>query len=117
MNSIQNNVISLTRGDSLLCQVAVLQDEETPYTPATGDVIRFFLKRAIMTPGGRAYIDPEPLVEKVIPNDTLILSLEPADTKKLPFGDYVYDCEITFADGTVDTFINNASFRLLPEVG
>ena len=62
------------------------------------------------------YKDIEPLILKEIPNDTLILELEPNDTKPLAFGTYVYDIQITFEDGTVDTFITEAMFKLTPEV-
>ena len=46
----------------------------------------------------------------------MILELEPNDTKTLDFGSYVYDVQITFADGRVDTFITEAVFKLTPEV-
>ena len=46
----------------------------------------------------------------------LNLRIVPNDTKNLPFGSYLYDLELTFADGYVDTFINCASFRIVPEV-
>ena len=116
MHVIQSNKISLTRGDTLNCQVGIILDE-SPYSPTSGDVVKFYLKRSMMNPSKTAYADSKPLIEKTIPNDTMILHLNPADTKSLPFGDYVYDCEITFANGDKDTFINNASFVLLPEVG
>ena len=47
----------------------------------------------------------------------MTLDIIPNDTKRLPFGDYVYDVEITFGNtGRVYTFINNAKFKLAPEV-
>lgn len=52
----------------------------------------------------------------MIPTSTMILHLDPEDTKDLGFGEYVYDVELTFANGDVDTFINNAKFILAPEV-
>ena len=116
MHSIQNNAISLTRGDSFSCEVGIKVNGET-YTPASGDVIKFYMKRAMMNAQKTAYVDAKPLIEKEIPNNTMILHLDPNDTKSLLFGDYVYDCEITFAGGNTDTFINNAPFTLLPEVG
>ena len=63
------------------------------------------------------YKDPVPLIEKDIPISTMILNLEPEDTKPFGFGEYVYDIELTFANGLVDTFINNETFILAPEVG
>lgn len=106
--SINNKTkkISLVRGDTLRLQVEVLIDDE-PYTPVSGDKIRFAMKQS--------YSSSKVLIHKDIPIDTLILHLAPNDTKKLPFGDYVYDIEITFANGDVDTFIRG-EFKLDPEV-
>lgn len=46
----------------------------------------------------------------------MLLVLEPEDTKTLPFGKYVYDIQITYADGKVDTFITKGRLRLTEEV-
>lgn len=107
MFEIKGNNIRLTRGDSLYVQISLMKDGET-YTPEEGDVIRFAMKKH--------YLDSEALVTKTVPTDTMILHLEPSDTKELDFGKYVYDLEITFADGDVDTFINEAEFTIGPEV-
>ena len=40
----------------------------------------------------------------------------PADTKTLPIGRYVYDIQITFADGTVKTVVGPATFEIAAEV-
>lgn len=102
------NNITLTRGDTLQLKVSLYNQDGTEYEPASGDVIRFAMKKN--------YTDAEPLLNITIPNDTLMLTLQPADTSQLDFGPYVYDLEITKADGTVDTFIAEASFVLAPEV-
>ena len=107
MYKIDGTTITLTRGDSFYCQLSLTRGGKT-YTPDPSDTIRFALKKD--------YFDTEALITKTIPNDTLVLSLLPADTKTLAFGTYVYDIEITFADGDVDTFINEAIFTLAPEV-
>lgn len=107
MYKIEDNKITLTRGDSFYTTVTMEKDNEE-YTPEEGDVIRFGLK---LSPS-----DSEPLIEKVIPNETLKLHLAPEDTKELKPGLYCYDIEITFGDGDVDTFINNEEFVLAPEV-
>lgn len=106
MYSIRRTNISLTRGDTFLAQVTILMDGE-PYTPEVGDRVRFAMKRD--------YKDQAVLIQKTIPNDTLLLRLDPADTKPYAFDDYVYDIEITFADGVVDTFIKGV-FTLTEEV-
>lgn len=108
MYKIDGTTITLTRGDSFYGLITLKNQDGTDYVPQEGDVIRFALKRR--------YWDDKALITKTIPNDTLVLHLLPNDTKSLPFGGYVYDCEITFSDGDVDTFINEASFILAPEV-
>lgn len=115
MYSINGNKITLTRGDTLIAQVGILQDGEA-YTPVEGDVVRFALKHAEMTADKSAFIDVNPIFTVTIPNDTLLLRIESEQTKALAFGKYVYDVQITFADGRVDTFIANAPLTLTPEV-
>ena len=108
MIEINGNYIRMTRGDTLRVEITMFDSEGHTYTPNESDVIRFAMKKN--------YRDATPLILKVIPNDTLILELEPSDTKPLSFGTYVYDIEITYADGAVDTFIANANLVLAEEV-
>lgn len=114
MYSINGTTISLTRGDTLLVQVGMMRDSE-PYTPVEGDSVRFALKSGLNSTG-KEMKESTPLILKDIPIGTMILRLEPEDTKALSFGDYVYDIEITFSNGVVDTFIANSKFKLTPEV-
>lgn len=116
MYEVDDNKITLTRGDTFYAMVEMTRDDE-PYTPVEGDVLRFYLKRAEMNRSGTEYKDPEPLITVNIPIATCLLKLESEDTKDLKFGEYVYDIELTFANGDVDTFINNCEFELVPEVG
>ena len=106
----------MTRGDSLSIGLAITYDDGTSYEPEDGDKIRFALKSAAMTVGNKEFRDREPLISKDIPTDTLVLELGPSDTKSLPFGNYVYDIELTYASGFVDTFISEGSLILAPEV-
>lgn len=112
---IEENKITLTRGDTFQATVGITIDEE-PYTPASGDSVRFALKRAALNYNRTDFMDEEPLILKEIPTDTMLLELDPEDTKSLGFGRYVYDVEITFADGTVNTFITAEDFILAEEV-
>ena len=100
--------ITLTRGDTLKTKVGMTYKTGDVYTPSEGDSLRFALKKN--------YKDEEPLILKTIPIDTCILHLEPNDTKDMKFGSYVYDIEITFANGDVDTFIDKKEFVLTEEV-
>lgn len=114
--SVTNNKIKLTRGDTFRVRVEIKAKGE-PYTPQEGDSVRFAVKKDEFT--GRQYkelIDVDPLILKDIPIDTLILQLDPEDTKDLPFGKYLYDVELTKADGDVDTFIKEQEFILTTEV-
>ena len=114
MFSIDGTKIELVRGDTLILSLSIKQGEED-YIPNEGDTIRFALKRAMMKSDKTAYLDNEPLIEKIIPNDTLILRLDTEDTAELPFGRYAYDISITMASGIVDTFISDVLI-LKPEV-
>ena len=109
MYEINGTSIKLTRGDSFYCTVGMKnKDDGTDYVPQEGDVVRFALKKR--------YQDATPLILKNIPTDTLMLYLEPNDTKEMAFGSYVYDIELTKANGDVDTFIWEAEFEITKEV-
>lgn len=109
MYSIQGTTITLTRGDSFAAVIGILTPTGEPYTPNEGDVIRFAMKSSFDD-------SSRVLINKVIPNDTLKLELEPADTKSLSYGTYVYDIQLTKSTGEVDTFITKAKFKLTEEV-
>jgi hypothetical protein len=105
--SINGNAISLTRGDSLILHVNVMQNDE-PYVPQEGDVIRFALKKNVN--------DENVLILKDIDLTAMQLIIEPEDTKELPYGTYKYDIELTTVGGFVDTFIGPANFKITEEV-
>lgn len=99
----------MTRGDTLRAVLELKDEDGNEYVPQTDDRIRFAMSKN--------YDDATPLVIKEIPNDTLELVLDPADTKNLPQpSTYVYDVEITYANGDVDTFIDKAKLKLTEEV-
>lgn len=107
MFTVDGNVVHLVRGDTFKAKVDIKTAEGEEYTPASRDSVRFALKKSSK--------DSKPKILKGIPNDTLILQLEPSDTKPLAFGLYYYDIEITLADGTVDTFIPWSEFYIEKE--
>ena len=108
MVRIQGTTIEMTRGDTLRVYLTLKNCDGDDYTPAVGDVIRFAMKKR--------YSDSTPLILKNIPTDTLVLELNPEDTKNLQFAEYVYDIEMTYANGDVDTFIDRAKFKITEEV-
>lgn len=116
MFTVSGTSISLTRGDSFYTVLSLKRRSGETYTPAEGDKVRFALKRNLLNYAKTDFKDPEPLILKEIPTDTMLLHLEPSDTKNLAFGSYVYDVEVTFANGDVDTVIADAPFELTKEV-
>lgn len=104
---IVGNTITLTRGDSLNLKVN-LRHNGLPYEPQEGDSMRFALKTSIS--------DSEPLIYRMADMETTTIAIEPADTKILSFGSYIYDIEYTTKDGFVDTFIGPATFIITEEV-
>ena len=108
--TVKKNAIMLTRGDTFKAEVTITDKDGNPYEPQPGDSVRFAVKKNYTDP------DTDVLIVKTIPIDTMILLLEPSDTKELAFGNYVYDIQITTAAGEVDTFITKASFTLTEEV-
>ena len=99
MFSNKDTDITLTRGDTLLLQIKIIK-QGNPYTPKEGESIRFAMKSKYTDP------DQKVVLVKNIPINTLVLELEPEDTKHLPMTSrYVYDIQFTDIDGRVDTFI------------
>lgn len=109
MIKINGKNITMTRGDTLKVAVHITDATGDEYKPAQGDTIRFAMKKN--------YSDTNVLLLKEIPTDTLILHLEPEDTKTLKMPqNYVYDIQLTHENGDVDTFIANAIFSIVEEV-
>ena len=106
--SVKKNTIYLTRGDTFRATIALKDAEGEIYTPVEGETIRFAMKKT--------YEDAEPLLLINVPIDTLELVIQPADTKELPFGNYVWDMQITRSGGDIDTFITKAQLVLTEEV-
>lgn len=110
MYTVKKTSITLTRGDTFKAQISMTDKDGNPYEPKEGDAVRFAMKKSYNDP------DDKVLIVKNIPIDTLILTLDPEDTKELPFGQYVYDIQLTTAAGEIDTFITKASLTLTEEV-
>lgn len=108
MQRVTGTSITMTRGDTFKANIIITDSTGALYVPTENDEIRFALKAD--------YNNKAPLIMKVIPHDTLMLLLEPEDTKHLCIGKYVYDIQIIFANGDVDTFIDRATLTLTEEV-
>lgn len=106
---IEDNNITLTRGDTLLVKIDIFDEDGNEFTPEDTDVIRFAMKKR--------YKDDTCLIKKTIDNKSLTLEIKPEETKDLAFGkEYVYDIQLTRANGIVDTFITGTTLYLSEEV-
>lgn len=113
-----NNII-LTRGDTLTLTVSLFRKVAPippatrptvePYTPESGDVIRFAVSEKY-----KGEIGYNLKLSKVIPNDTLTFTCSSEETE-LDYKEYNYDVEVTHVDGCVDTFISG-KLRIIGEV-
>lgn len=107
--------ITMTRGDTAELQIECLIDD-TPYVPQEGDVVTFAVKHQDQEGDKyKEYTDPDPVCQITIPNDTMILEIQPDDTRPLGFGKYDYQVDVEFADGKVNTFIE-ATLKITKEV-
>ena len=98
--------IELTRGDTGLFTISLVNNNGTPYVPQLGDSLRFAMSRSF---------GKEVILTKQIPIETLTLEILPSDTSSLDFGKYVYDIQFTSSEGRVSTIII-ANLTLTKEV-
>lgn len=106
MFTVQNNNISLIRGDSGAFTISIADTNGIPVALTDGDVLTFTVRR---TPRS-----PTIVLQKTITGGTLYIN--PTDTQDLTFGSYVYDVELCRADGYTDTIIPPHEFLILEEV-
>ncbi len=106
MFKVDNNNISIIRGDSGAFTISIADTNGSPVALTDGDVLTFTLRR---TPRS-----PTIVLQKVIVNGEL--DIKPADTEGLAFGAYVYDVQLKRADGYTDTIIPPHEFCILEEV-
>lgn len=107
-----NKNISMTRGDTFV-RTLTLSKNNVAYTPQEGDVVRFALANKYKDEYGYSL-----KLNKVIPFNGAegTLTILPIETATLKYGTYVYDIQITYANGDVETFADKKQFILTEEV-
>ncbi len=104
-------MLTMTRGDTCR-RVIRAMDASGKFVPfVSGDVVRVTVRRSAL--------DGEKLISKEIRDfidGAALLVIDPADTSGLDFGDYVFDIELTLANGDVYTIVGPDVFRLGAEV-
>ena len=105
MFKISGNMISITRGDTGIFTLELSANGEA--YDYSNDTVVLTVKRG--TNAGEVLIQKQCVYGENI-------TFEPADTQNLPYGNYVYDVQVTTAGGVVDTVIPPSAFCVLPEV-
>lgn len=105
---VSANRIQLTRGDTMILELSLTDENGNEYTPVDSDRIYFRVKRNATA--------KEILIEKEIPFDTCILQLNEADTKDLKFGTYYYEIELVTNTNYHFTAIANTEFEITEEL-
>ena len=105
----KDNTIHLTRGDTARFSIGQIVNTitNTNYTPTAEDTVTMTIKKTVL--------DAAPRVQLTAPGGE-VLHIKPEDTKEMAFGKYVYDVQLTTADGDVYTIIPPTTFELLKEV-
>ena len=105
MLRIDNTNITLTRGDTLALEVGMKKNGQT-YVMQEGDKVRFAV--SIGHKGEAGY----KLIKTADMDAENYVRISSEDTEKLTKPIYCYDVEMTYADGTVDTFISGNLFMV-----
>lgn len=103
-----DNVIRITRGDSLTVNITLTDDDGYVYEPVEGDVVWFTVKKSAVA--------EDVLIRKQIDISTLTLEIVELDTKNLAFGKYAYEVEVILVSGDHYTVIKNAPFIIMEEL-
>lgn len=106
MFTIHDMNIALTRGDSASIEVTFSGD-----VPGTGDLVVMALKSSPK--------DTTAKFEKSGECDErgkIVFEIEPEDTARLPFGNYVWDLRVFYADGQVSTPFAPKTFKIAEAV-
>ena len=105
----KDNTIHLTRGDTARFSIGRIVNTVTNvnYTPTPEDTVTMTVKKTVL--------DAAPCVQLIVPGGEGF-HIKPEDTKEMAFGKYVYDVQLTTADGDGYTIIPPTTFDLLKEV-
>ena len=103
--TITGTTISMTRGDSESIKVTCSE----PF--AAGDRVYMTVRE-----DAESEIQFQKIVTEFGEKGEAVISIEHENTEGMDFGDYVYDIQVTRADGTVRTLIKPSRFTLTEEI-
>lgn len=107
---IAGKSISMTRGDSESITVKCFRDN-APFPLERGDTVCFTVRE-----DAESAVALQKTVTAFDENGWAVIAIRPEDTAGMDFGRYVYDIQLTRADGTVTTIVTIAAFTLTEEV-
>lgn len=108
---INGTELRMTRGDTESIDVYCINESSALIPLVDGDAVYFTVKASVD--------DEDVIIQKIVSSFTegkASITIEPEDTNELSYGNYVYDVQITKADGTVKTIIAPSEFVIGPEV-
>jgi len=108
---VDGNNITMTRGDSETISIFCRNEDLTLVPLVTGDIIYFTVKANMY----KEIITLQKIIT-IFTDGKAIVIIAPLDTKELEFRSYVYDVQLTKADGTVSTIIPPSTFTIGGEV-
>ena len=109
------NKITMVRGDTLIIAVDVLDENGAAYNPAADDEI-IITVREWSDEGEIVLQKDQDDADVVVVAGGWTIEIKPADTADWEYISYVYDIEVTLADGYKQTIIPYAPFVLTKEV-
>lgn len=110
MYTVDNNNITLTRGDSVFINFELFDGEGKVVTPSPTDKLVFTVRKDYKK-------DPTDVVytfQKEIVNGSF--KIDPKDTYNLNYGKYVWDIEYIYSDGADVATVLNGELYLTDEV-
>jgi hypothetical protein len=103
--------LAMIRGDSETINVSRVDSNGSAVPFVAGDTVYFTVKTDVNTTAKILQKKIEAFTDGVA-----VIAIVPADTKNLSYGDYVYDVQLTRADGSVSTIIPPNTFTIKGEV-
>lgn len=108
--NVTGTEISMIRGNSESITLA-LEENGTSIPFESDDTVYFTIKKRLE--------DTENALQKVITvfdEGSAVIEITPEDTKSLELGEYIYDIQLTRADGKITTIIPPSLFLIEGEV-
>ena len=111
MRIIGNNIF-IVRGDTGLLKINMSDRYNKPILFGEGDTLFLTVKSSSRTRS----ISFQKIIQIENETDLVSIDIDPNDTKRLSFGDYVYDIQLTRANGDIHTIVMASKFTVGEEV-